>query len=111
MNEQVFEGINDLTGVIDSLLDVDPAGLTDDELHELVTTVQRQRHRRAAFAAEAGTVGLRARERAFANDLVMRHVGDRMIIAPPLVISKSEIDELVEKARKCLDLTARAVLV
>ena len=28
-----------------------------------------------------------------------------MIIAPPLVISKSEIDELVTKARKCLDLT------
>jgi len=41
----------------------------------------------------------------------MRAVGDRMIIAPPLVISKDEIDELVEKARKCLDLTARAVLV
>jgi putrescine aminotransferase len=28
-----------------------------------------------------------------------------MIIAPPLVISLAEIDELVEKARQCLDLT------
>ena len=28
-----------------------------------------------------------------------------MIIAPPLVISEAEIDELVAKARKCLDLT------
>jgi len=28
-----------------------------------------------------------------------------MIISPPLVISKDEIDELVTKARKCLDLT------
>ena len=28
-----------------------------------------------------------------------------MIISPPLVISKDEIDELVAKARKCLDLT------
>jgi putrescine aminotransferase len=32
-----------------------------------------------------------------------------MIIAPPLVISESEIDELVEKAWRCLDLTAKAI--
>jgi hypothetical protein len=37
----------------------------------------------------------------------MRAVGDTMIIAPPLVISHAEIDELVEKARKCLDLTSK----
>jgi putrescine aminotransferase len=35
----------------------------------------------------------------------MRAVGDTMIIAPPLVICKSEIDELIDKARLCLDLT------
>ena len=33
----------------------------------------------------------------------MRHVGDRMIIAPPLVISKDEIDTLAERAWKVLD--------
>lgn len=60
---------------------------------------------RAGFAAEAGTVGLRCRERCFANGLVMRHVGDRMIIAPPLVISKGEIDQLIERATKALDET------
>lgn len=59
--------------------------------------------RRAAFAAEAGTVGLRCRERSFANDLVMRHVNDRMIIAPPLVIAEAEIDELVARAERTLD--------
>jgi putrescine aminotransferase len=58
---------------------------------------------RAAFAAEAGTVGFRVRERCFANDLIMRHVGDRMIIAPPLVITPDEIDILVTRARKSLD--------
>jgi putrescine aminotransferase len=42
----------------------------------------------------------------FANGLIMRAVGDTMIISPPLVISKAEIDELVDKARQCLDLTA-----
>ena len=35
----------------------------------------------------------------------MRAVGDRMIIAPPLVISHAEIDELVALARKALDAT------
>jgi putrescine aminotransferase len=33
----------------------------------------------------------------------MRHVGDRMIIAPPLVITPAEIDVLIERARKSLD--------
>ncbi|NPD16178.1 aspartate aminotransferase family protein [Xinfangfangia sp. D13-10-4-6] len=58
---------------------------------------------RARFAAEEGTVGLRTRERCFANDLVMRHVGDRMIISPPLVITPAEIDVLIERATKSLD--------
>ena len=58
---------------------------------------------RAAFAAPAGTVGLIARDRCFANNLVMRHVGDRMIISPPLVIKPEEIDVLIERARKSLD--------
>lgn len=57
---------------------------------------------RAAFANE-GTVGLMTRERCFANGLVMRHVGDKMIISPPLVISDAEIDTLVELAWKSLD--------
>ncbi|SEB73703.1 aspartate aminotransferase family protein [Rhodobacter sp. 24-YEA-8] len=58
---------------------------------------------RARFASEEGTVGLRARERCFANDLVMRHVGDRMIISPPLVITTAEIDTLIQRATKSLD--------
>ncbi|MGX9355723.1 aspartate aminotransferase family protein [Roseobacteraceae bacterium S113] len=58
---------------------------------------------RANFKADAGTVGYLCRERCFANNLVMRHVGDRMIISPPLVISKPEIDLLIERAWKSLD--------
>ncbi|ETX26944.1 aspartate aminotransferase family protein [Roseivivax isoporae] len=58
---------------------------------------------RAAFAADAGTVGYLCRERCFANNLVMRHVGDRMIVSPPLVISKAEIDTLIERAWRSLD--------
>jgi len=58
---------------------------------------------RAPFASEVGTVGYRCRERCFANNLIMRHVGDRMIISPPLVITPDEIDILLERARKSLD--------
>lgn len=58
---------------------------------------------RAAFASETGTVGFRARERCFANDLIMRHVGDRMVIAPPLVITPDEIDVMMDRAVKSLD--------
>lgn len=58
---------------------------------------------RAAFASDAGTVGFICRERCFANNLVMRHVGDRMIISPPLVITPEEIDTLIARATKSLD--------
>ena len=59
--------------------------------------------KRAKFASEAGTVGYRCRERCFANNLIMRHVGDRMIISPPLVITPAEIDVLIDRAKKSLD--------
>lgn len=60
---------------------------------------------RAKFASDPGTVGFRCRERCFANGLIMRHVGDRMIIAPPLIISRDEIDTLFERAVQSLDET------
>ncbi|MDF1802495.1 aspartate aminotransferase family protein [Thalassovita sp.] len=58
---------------------------------------------RANFASDAGTVGYICRERCFANNLIMRHVGDRMIISPPLVMSHEEADTLVDRAVKSLD--------
>jgi putrescine aminotransferase len=50
-------------------------------------------------------VGMICRGHCFANGLVMRAVGDRMIVAPPLVITRAQVDELVTLARRCLDLT------
>ena len=60
---------------------------------------------RAKFASDEGTVGYRCRERCFANNLVMRHVGDRMVFAPPLIIQPSDIDVMIDRARKSLDET------
>ena len=60
---------------------------------------------RAKFAGEGGAVGYLCREHCFANNLVMRHVGDRMIISPPLVITPEEIGVFKERATKALDAT------
>jgi len=57
-----------------------------------------------------GEVGFICRDACFSNGLVMRSVGDTMIAAPPLVIEKSQIDEMAALARKCLDDTASKVL-
>jgi putrescine aminotransferase len=43
------------------------------------------------------------------SGLVMRPVGDTMILAPPFVLSHAEADELIDKARMCLDLTHKAL--
>ncbi len=50
-------------------------------------------------------VGMVCRDHCFANGLVMRAVGDRMIIAPPLVCTRAQIDEMMERVRVCLDAT------
>ncbi|MCF6233668.1 MAG: aspartate aminotransferase family protein [Rhodobacteraceae bacterium] len=58
---------------------------------------------RAKFASDPGTVGLICRDHSFANGLIMRHVGDRLVISPPLVIQRDEIDILIARVRKALD--------
>ncbi|MBX3624206.1 MAG: aspartate aminotransferase family protein [Rhizobacter sp.] len=50
-------------------------------------------------------VGMVCRAHCFGNGLIMRAVGDRMIVAPPLVMTKAQIDEMAGLIRKCLDLT------
>jgi len=55
--------------------------------------------------AEDLSVGMVCRGYMFRNGIIMRAVGDRMIIAPPLVISRAQIDEMIELIRVCLDQT------
>jgi putrescine aminotransferase len=54
----------------------------------------------------AGTV---CRDLCVNNGIVMRAVGDTMIVSPPLIVENQHIDELVEIAWKCLDLTAESL--
>ncbi len=68
----------------------------------------KNKETREPFPSEfrAGNI---CRDFCFNNGLIMRAVGDAMIICPPLVISHSEIDELVDKAKLCLDLTLEEI--
>jgi putrescine aminotransferase len=63
---------------------------------------------RARFDDDGGA-GAVCRDMSIKSGLVMRAVGDTMIIAPPLTLSREQIDELIEKAGKALDL-AESVL-
>ncbi len=56
------------------------------------------------FAEELG-VGMICRGHCFGNGLIMRAVGERMIIAPPLTMTHAQIDEMLALIRHCLDLT------
>ena len=57
--------------------------------------------------ANGGDVGTLCRDFCFNGNLIMRATGDRMLLSPPLVISRAEIDELVSKAKTAIDATAQ----
>ena len=50
-------------------------------------------------------IGMVCRNHCFREGVIMRAVGDRMIVAPPLVITRAQIDEMVSLILRCLDLT------
>ncbi|POR54395.1 putrescine aminotransferase [Paraburkholderia eburnea] len=57
--------------------------------------------------ANGGDVGTICRDFCFNGNLIMRATGDRMLLSPPLVITRGEIDEIVSKAKKAIDATAQ----
>jgi putrescine aminotransferase len=61
-------------------------------------------HDNVAFDARLG-VGQLCRNHMFECGVVMRAVGERMIVAPPLVITCAQIDEMAGRIRNALDLT------
>jgi putrescine aminotransferase len=58
------------------------------------------------FFEPRGEVGMRMRETCTRNGLVMRATRDTLFVAPPLVITRTEIDELLSKVVRSLDETA-----
>ena len=53
-----------------------------------------------------GSTGAMARDLAVETGVVLRAVGDTLVCAPPLVISREECDTLVARARRTLDALA-----
>ena len=47
------------------------------------------------------------RDFALNHGLIMRAVYQSMVLSPPLILTRAQVDELTEKARKSLDETAR----
>jgi putrescine aminotransferase len=70
--------------------------------------IVRDKAARERFHKDLGA-GTRCRDICVNNGLVMRAVGDTMIVSPPLIVEDAHVDELVEKAWKCLDLTAASL--
>ncbi|MET5013049.1 hypothetical protein AAHH80_38895, partial [Burkholderia pseudomallei] len=54
-----------------------------------------------------GEVGTICRDYCVNGNRIMRATGDRMLLSPPLVISKPQSDEIVEKAKRAIDATAK----
>ncbi len=63
----------------------------------------RQSRERFAGSGEAAVV---VRDHAIANGLMMRAVGDTMILSPPLIWTKETIDMAAERIARALDLAA-----
>lgn len=57
--------------------------------------------------ANGGEVGTICRDFCFNGNLIMRATGDRMLLSPPLVVTRGEIDEIVSKAKHAIDATAQ----
>jgi len=59
--------------------------------------------------ADEGQTGTLCRDKALEEGLILRATGDTMLMSPPLVINRAEIDELVAKTRQALDNTLAAL--
>ncbi len=62
-----------------------------------------------AFFEERGKVGVLCRDMALRNGLILRATYDSMLLSPPLIITREQVDELFEKAWKSLNETAAAL--
>lgn len=68
----------------------------------------KNKEKKELFPADSG-VGMICRDFCFKNGVVMRAVGCRMIMAPPLVVTEEIIDEMMTKIRASLDATWQAM--
>ena len=59
------------------------------------------------FFPDPGNIGTHCRNYCFTDGLICRAIRDTMVLAPPLIVSEREIDEIVGKLKAAVDNTAR----
>ena len=62
---------------------------------------------RTIFTTEENAAN-QCRDLCLQNNLVARAVGQSLVLSPPLIITREQVDELIDKMRIALDLTAQA---
>ncbi len=67
------------------------------------------KRRRGVYFPERGQVGALCRDIALRHGLILRATYDAMLLSPPLVITRLQVDELFDKAWKALDECAQAL--
>jgi putrescine---pyruvate transaminase len=97
-----------LAAKFNSLADHPIVGVTETCGMMAGLVLAKDKANKLSFDPDAG-VGMICRGFCFKEGVIMRAVGDRMIIAPPLIISKTEIDAMIALIRRCLDLTLAEV--
>ncbi len=61
------------------------------------------------YFPDRGAVGQMCRDFALRNGLILRATNDAMLLSPPLIITRDQIDEMFDKAWKSLNQTAAAL--
>jgi len=59
------------------------------------------------FFPDPGNIGTLCRNYCFEDGLICRAIRDTMVLAPPLVVSHSEIEEILVKLKSAIDRTAK----
>jgi putrescine aminotransferase len=59
------------------------------------------------FFADIGRVGTHCRNYCFQSGLISRAIRDTMVLAPPLIVSEAEIEEILGLLKDAIDRTAR----
>jgi putrescine aminotransferase len=59
------------------------------------------------FFPNVGDVGTHCRNYCFNSGLISRAIRDTMVLAPPFIISESEVEEIIAKLKAAIDNTAR----
>ncbi|BEV71001.1 MULTISPECIES: aspartate aminotransferase family protein [unclassified Paludibacterium] len=72
-------------------------------------TLVKDRSKRELFP-DWGNMGMKCRDIFFRNNLIMRACGDHIVSAPPLVITKEEIDKMLSVAARCVETFEKEVL-